>query len=362
MLSTRDMGGVQVTPQQLREMQAGDYILHARAGKLQKVPVKKTRLPVDPKGHVQILGLLQAPDGTLYAHQLSQFTKSTDGGKTWEHFERDPSQFGDWILQINSEGRWLNISRPPNQNDTPVVWTTDDHGETWEQYGGFDFGPVPNGGVDCVTRLQDGTLLAASRCGDTEYVLHSHDGGRSFRILSERSAIGAWCCEVNLMASSPRKLIAVCRYQREKFPDDPPDLHEQLNAPEDTQYPYKHLFLADSEDGGRSWHNLRQVTTVYGQCHGAGAALSKNRVVVAHDHRYPRETAGARAMVSLDGGRSWENEVYYLNHGHAAGYTRILSVDGEEMIALLGSAYGDVGEWANCIGKSYFVLLRWKLV
>ena len=30
MLSTENMGGVVVTPGQLREMQAGDYILHAR--------------------------------------------------------------------------------------------------------------------------------------------------------------------------------------------------------------------------------------------------------------------------------------------------------------------------------------------
>ncbi len=69
MLSTQNLGGVKVTEEQLREMQVGDYILHARGGELQKVQVEKTWLPVDPEGHVQCQSLAQGPDGTIYAAQ-----------------------------------------------------------------------------------------------------------------------------------------------------------------------------------------------------------------------------------------------------------------------------------------------------
>ena len=53
--STIAMGGVEVSPQQLRSMQENNYILHAKDGRLSKVPVQKTKLPHDPCGHVQRL-------------------------------------------------------------------------------------------------------------------------------------------------------------------------------------------------------------------------------------------------------------------------------------------------------------------
>ena len=67
-------------------------------------------------------------------------------------------------------------------------------------------------------------------------------------------------------------------------------------------------------------------------------------------------------MVSLDNGRTWEDEVYYLSHGAVAGYAATVSLDGEEMLTLTGSAYGDAAEaWENCIGNTEFVLIRWRL-
>ena len=71
MLSTQDLGGVRVTEEQLREMQAGDYVLHARDGGLEKVEVQKTRLPVDPLSHAHCMCLARAPSGTIYAAQRS---------------------------------------------------------------------------------------------------------------------------------------------------------------------------------------------------------------------------------------------------------------------------------------------------
>ena len=67
-------------------------------------------------------------------------------------------------------------------------------------------------------------------------------------------------------------------------------------------------------------------------------------------------------MVSHNNGETWQDEVYYLSHGHAAGYAATISLDGEEMLTLTGSCYGDVGSWDNCIGNTDYVIIRWRLV
>jgi glucose/arabinose dehydrogenase len=46
-------------------MQKGQYVLHARQGKLTKVPAEKTLLPHDPKGHHQSIDIAIGPDGTV---------------------------------------------------------------------------------------------------------------------------------------------------------------------------------------------------------------------------------------------------------------------------------------------------------
>ena len=354
MLSTENMGGVVVTPSQLREMQAGDYILHARDGALQKVEAEKIRMPLDPQGHYQGVGLILAPDGTIYAAQRTIISKSTDGGKTWEHLKRDPaaSGFSGWGLQVNREGRLINISQRGEAEPT-TVWASDDEGETWEQISQIDVAPFKNTVVgDNITRLSDGKLVLPIKKRDEEFYegtnpMHaflSNDGGKTF---PRRSFLSDYGNEVNITELSPGRLLAVIRYQ-----PGPPE-QPQSN---------KTVFLADSVDSGFTWSNLRQLTTVHGQCHGAAVRLSDNRVVVAHDHRYPRELGSGRAMVSHDIGQTWEDEVYYLCHGDVAGYPRHITLDGEDILTFIGSCYGDVSKWENATGNSHFSIIRWRPV
>ncbi len=374
MLSTEFMGGVTVQPEDLAAMQAGDYVLHARAGRLNRVPVEKTRLPRDPQGHVQRLCLVQAPNGTIYAAQHTLLHRSTDGGATWEHLERDPSVCGGWRLQFDNDGTMLNVGLAgPGQ--PPVVWASPDEGVTWQQRGCIDTGTpdVLSLGFS-MTRLDDGTLLmpvlvGADRVGNRAAaeaapavgrLYRSQDGGRTW---PEYAVLGEWCCEVNVYPLPTGRLVAAMRYQRPLLPDDPADLLERTGASAvGADNPYKHVFVAHSDDRGHTWTPPRQLATVFGQCYGAGVGLLRNRAVVTTDYRYPRNMGSARALVSLDGSETWQDEVYYLTHGRAAGYATTISPYDEEMLTLSGSCYGDVSAWDNCIGRTDFAIIRWRLV
>jgi len=375
MLSTHNKGGVAVKPSELAAMQAGDYILHARDGELQKVAVEKIRFPRDPQGHPQRLNMVQAPNGTIYAAQHTLIHKSTDGGRTWEHLHRDPARFGGWRLLFDDEGTMLNICQ--SGADAFAVWASRNEGETWERVGVISVETPAKPAVgSSVTRLADGTLLIPVQSSNIVrdqndmvvsgtricHVYRSTDGGRSW---SWCSTIGECSCEVNVSALPGGRLLAVNRYQRPRRPEDSPQLYERMGAPPGLppgNGPYKHVFLSHSDDKGATWTPLRQLTTVFGQCYGFGVGLADGSAVVVHDHRYPRDMAGGRAMVSRDEGETWEDAVYYLNHGNAAGYAATLSLDGQEMLTFVGSCYGGVERWENCVGRTDFVLLRWRLV
>lgn len=367
---TKDMGGVRITADQLHAMQAGDYILHARGGQLRQIPVTKTRLPLDPLGHVQRLNLVQAPDGTLYAAQHSLIHRSTDGGVTWTHLERT-SPAGSWRLQFAPDGYMVHVA--VDEGGQPVVWSSQDEGETWSRIGAIEL-DTPGARADLgfsITRLEDGALLLpvvviTSDIGD-DGVLHSgtrlcrlyrsDDGGHAW---AAHGVIGEWCHEVNVTVLPGGRLLAAIRYQRPILPDDSPDLPERTGAPSPA-WPYKHVFVAHSDDGGVTWSSLRQMATVFGQCYGSAAALDDGTVALVHDHRYPRSLGSGRAVVSRDGGETWEDEVYYLAHGDAAGYAASLSPDGEWLLTLAGSSYGDVDSgWDYCIGRTDFVVIRWR--
>ena len=379
MLSTENMGGVTVTPQQLAEMHAGDYILHARGGKLTKVPVEKIQLPVDPEvENHQVLSMVAAPDGTLYAAQQTVFSKSTDGGRTWTH--KRCGSFNDGGFNgmngfgqvVNKAGEYLYIRGVPFQGAT--IRRTDDDGENWRIDGKIDTGFKGQCTAGNAVRLFDGTLLMPVQVNEdfetsgeddadghwgrvirgclSTFMYRSKDDGRTFPY---RSFFGDWCHEIGAAQLPSGRILAAIRYQRPRLPEDSPDLCKQTGSP--GPFPYKHVFLADSDDGGLTWNNLRQLTTVFGQSDGWVTPLNDNRVVVCHDHRYPREMGSGRAMVSYDGATTFEDEVYYLCHGAVAGHMRSVTLDGQEMLAM-GGAASEV--WA-AKGTTRFSIIRWKL-
>ena len=153
------------------------------------------------------------------------------------------------------------------------------------------------------------------------------------------------------------KLLAVVRYQRRLLPGDPPDLCDGRTwggckfSPWLKSVPYKHTFLVDSKDEGRTWTDFRQLTTTLGQCYGFPTALSDRTMVVVHTTPYGPGERGSRAIIGRDEGWTWENEVYYLTYSEESGYNQ--SVTLEDGAILTVAARNDIEP---------FTAIRWKPV
>ncbi len=157
-------------------------------------------------------------------------------------------------------------------------------------------------------------------------------------------------------AAASGKLLAFIRYHGPVVPQWP------LIDPKQHAY-YKTVFVADSEDGGVTWKNLRPLTNVHGQCHGFGVGLPDGTVVVTHDHRYPPGTPCGRAMISRDEGRTWEDEVYYLYCGDvASGFSQSVALENDVILTVgATSDYKDSGDWNDWTGRADLTAIRWKL-
>ena len=368
--STIAMGGVAVTSEQLCQMQAGDYILHAKAGRLNKVSVQKITLPHDPCGHVQRLALFVGPDNTIYAAQCSVLSWSRDGGRTWSHLRRDasgpdPPDNHFMTMRAVPDGTWIQGRSRPG---AIAFFVSDDQGRTWREISrigeGLNATDLRLGSLEV---LRDGSLIATVTAvygkwpdwnNATSLFYRSRDHGKSF---SRPAVIGDWGHEINVAQLPSGRLLAVIRYQRPQLPTDPAEILEITGAKRwNHSFPYKHVFVAESDDGGTTWSRNRQVTTECGQCHGAAVGLRDNRVVLVYDHRYPRPMSGARVAVSDDQGRTWRDEVYYLSNGLVAGFARTISLDGERMLTLTGSYSGEKLGWNDVIGKTQFHIIHWR--
>ena len=97
----------------LKKMHSSNYILHARAGQLAKMPVEKARLPHDPEASPQSIQLVRSPEGAIFARLASVICKSTDGGRTWISYQRASaaeSMDRPRNFQILRSGRFVGIA------------------------------------------------------------------------------------------------------------------------------------------------------------------------------------------------------------------------------------------------------------
>ena len=120
------------------------------------------------------------------------------------------------------------------------------------------------------------------------------------------------------------------------------------------------MFLADSDDQGHTWKNFRQLTTVFGQTRGVPVALSDGTVLVIHDTRYGPGSPGSRAMISRDEGRTWQDEVYYLDFTTFTGsYNGSVVLDDDLILSVVGSSQAG-NSWEKVKDHTDFYAIRWK--
>ena len=385
---TDRMGGVDVPAAEvLKKMHGGQYVLRAAGGKLTKLPVEKVVLPhsddMSPQGAQVDLG----PDGVVYVRESHILCKSIDGGRTWTSQPVVEQPEG-----INLGGRWkvlrdgtfisVGLTNGKDEHGPAIVWASHDEGQSWtkraeipiemnlasgepynERYVHRGLNRLADDTLLWAVELRDGPLLERmmkkpvqqlKATATTMYFFQSTDGGHTWQgpIL-----INDWGSEGGAALLPSGRVFATLRYQRTGMPDDPPDL-EKRNRSISKGWPWKHLFLMDSEDGGLSWSPPRQLTTVFGQTFGRPAAQSDGTVVVVHDTRYGPGPAGSRAMISRDEGQTWLDEVYYLDYTTWPGsYTASVVFQDDTILTIAGSS-----QVAAVMTNTDMVAIRWKPV
>ena len=381
-VETVRMGGVDVpSADVLKKMHAGQYILRARGGRLTEVPVQKTLLPhcngMNPQGTQVDIGAT----GTVYVRMSQILCKSTDGGRTWSSRpikEQKGVNLG-WRWKVLRDGTFISVhcSMGKDARDPAVVWASKDEGRTWKKRAEIPVEmKLPQSGKDYVERychrglgrLRDDTLLWVVDVRDAPYInghgvfsFRSTDGGKTWEgpeLIVDWGSEGA-----NTLLPSGR-ILATMRYQRPPAPGDTPEIRRHMGT-----YPgkkgldgFKNLFLMDSDDGGRTWSAPRMLTTGFGQTFGYPAAQSDGTVVVIHDTRYGPGPAGARAMISRDEGKTWEDEVYYLDHSKFTGsYSASVVLSDDTILTISGSSQAG-NTWAAVSNKTDFYAIRWKPV
>ena len=379
-LKTTVLGGVEPSAEELAAMQKGNYLLHARNAKLTKVQAEKSRLPLDPKGHAQVTYTAQSPKdkNTIYVNQGSIICKTTDGGKTWTSYPRTFGEHGTGHFKILSDGTFISVWS--QQKGPAEVMVSSDEGRTWKkiteipvEVPGFTF----NGRGQPLHRLPDDTLLWFTRFDapisglnynwySMSFIYRSEDGGKSW---SGPHEYHEHVFEGGMAQLPSGRLFATVRYQRPVWPGDPDNILElcQGGSPNlGPRTPFKHVFLLESDDKGRTWKNFRQLTTDHGQCYGSPAALSDGTVVVVTTNGYNPRRSGL-AMISRDDGKTWEDEAYYVyapgvttNRGNI-GYSQSVLIEDDLILTIAGTTdtAGRNSHAAN-IGNSDLTAIRWK--
>lgn len=372
-IKTARLGGVDIPAvAELKKMHASQYILRARQGALTRVPVRRVLLPHDGSANPQSIQLIKAPQGVIYANLASLICKSTDGGLTWSAHAKGGPVHG--AIAVLRDGTFLLLRTEGKHPKTrPIALTSTDEGRTWRKIAEIQIPPKHWGSVMWMKRTQDDVLLAG--IGHVNHVFEdvdgrsqlksgsgrqltyrSRDGGRSWQRLG---VIHDWVSEGGIAVTSSGKLLAALRYQRPTMPGDAADL-EKRNGSVSVGWPWKHVFLSDSKDGGKTWTRIRQLTTIYGQTRGYPVALTQGTVVVIHDTRYGPGSPGSRAMISHDEGASWRDEVYYLDYTTFTGsYNASVRLDGDTILTVAGSSQAGKS-WEAIRGKADFYAIRWK--
>ncbi|MDP7277857.1 MAG: sialidase family protein [Planctomycetaceae bacterium] len=375
-LKTARLGAVDVPNRAtLLAMHRGQYILHAARGKLTRVPVHRVVLPHDNGLNPQSTQVDLGPNDVVYVRQQNILCTSTDGGRTWtaRPLTLPPDMTLGHRWKVLRDGTFLSVGCKVGKNvrEPAVVWVSTDKGTTWTKRAEIPLTmSLPTGRPYAarythrgLTRLSDDTLLWAIDIRDDPFTLghglfccRSIDGGHTW---TKPALVHDWGSEGSAALTRSGRVLATLRYQRKLHPTDPPDL-EKRNGSISKGWPWKHVFLIESRDHGLTWSRPRQLTTVFGQTFGYPAARRDGTVVVIHDTRYGPGPPGSRAMISHDEGRTWEDEVYYLDVSRFSGsYSASVVLKDDTLLTISGSSQAG-NTWEAVQKTTDFHAIRWN--
>ena len=249
-----------------------------------------------------------------------------------------------------------------------ALWVTrsEDRGQTWTASAPFEGPPgvkVGSGKMRMAV-MPDGRLMISANAHQQSrpdrpvtrveqlhhgYVYVSDDDGRSW---SREGFIGNYSFETDLLPVPSGRILAAVRYQRRKYPSDPPQLVSPWdNSPEPGGHSIiKNTALAFSEDGGATWSAPR-IVTGFMRTPGCLVRLSDGTLLMPHGVK--EGLGGQRFVVSYDEGQTWSNAIFELND---AGYfASTVALDDDTLVTVHETPRG-----ANPNNWVMLHVLRWK--
>ena len=309
-------------------------ILYSRDGVVHTLPAERIRLP-----HFAGEGgwnFTITADNKIYLmaqtssnESAGKLMRSGDGGRTWDMLKVERN-----VNSVLRDGSFLCAEC---ENEHLLLYRSEDEGQTWQRLGdplGPFFSQWPQSGP--ITQLSDGTFVwpigfKKPGLNHVTYAYRSTDAGQTWSEGYPICPTG----EPSIIELASGSLLAVVRnnlipppgawhvYLDDKYEDYwrlwmlqygmayRPKANTYLSNPLESVQ--KNVLLADSDDGGVTWNNVRKGSQVLGEMHGSAVQLPDGRIVLMHVHRVPWLHGGERARVSRDGGNTWDKETYYLS-------------------------------------------------
>ena len=310
-------------------------ILYSRDGQVHELPAERIRLPLWAGEGAWNFTITD--DNKIYLmarthkNRISQEAmRTSDGGRTW-----DTVKVGRPVYGVLRNGDFLTWEQ---KNHHLLLFRSRDEGQTWKRVEGNGLGPLPSPPQQgFFTELRDGTLvwpigLKKPGVNHVTYAFRSTDGGQTWSEGYPVCPTG----EPSIIELASGRLLATVRnnlippqgewqvYLDEKYEDYwrlwmlqyGMSFRSKAKGPFEQQplsSVVKNVLLADSDDGGVTWTNVRPGCRGLGEMHGSAVELPDGRIVLTHVHRVPWLHGGERARVSRDGGNTWEKETYYLS-------------------------------------------------
>ena len=257
---------------------------------------------------------------------------SSDNGKTWaQHPIRLPDAPEGQVpssLSVTRDGRLWILHQRHRKHTELFVSRSANMGKTWETTR-VDFGKFSPGGASdpyvtahlyapSFLELDDGTLAFScsmryadwedwqqkdqTRPGLRETMVRSKDAGNTW---GDPLVVHQHCAETQYAVDprNPRRVLAATRIQRGALPgEDAEAIKKRTGVPYPPGNPwcYKNGLLLESTDGGRSFQEVPNSRTDFGEYRWGIVWTSDNVLILTGSHG-----SSTVARVSLDGGRQW---------------------------------------------------------